>query len=119
MPKCDKLVIEIRTQLHQRLFEYAQTHPAVLVDDDKLKSALQYFANHPGPLYNAMKETQKYHQQEKLGFNVPEAEKRRVWDDLLHAYASSPDALRSSSSSEPQSPSYQQVFIFHCDIVHS
>ena len=110
MPKCDKLAIGSRQRLHEQLNDYSTKHPTV-VKDDELESALQCFAHQPTVLYNAIKEARKYHQQEKSRINVPEAEKRRVWDDLLHAYASSHDVLQSSSPDNPLSPSYQQVFL--------
>ncbi|KIM44003.1 hypothetical protein M413DRAFT_373009 [Hebeloma cylindrosporum] len=112
MPDCDKRSIETRTQLHQRLSEYAATNSTVVVDGE-LQSALQCFANHPEPLYNAIKAAQKYQQQEESGFNVPEAEKRRVWDDLLHAYTSSPDDS-DAPPDEPRSPSYHHDKTLRC-----
>jgi hypothetical protein len=109
MPKCDKLAMGSRKQLHAQLNDYSAKHPTA-VKDDEPESALKCFVTQPTVLYNAIKDAQKYHQQEKSRFNVPEAEKRRVWDYLLHAYASSLDEPQSSPDNPP-SPSYQQVFL--------
>ncbi|KIM44004.1 hypothetical protein M413DRAFT_373035 [Hebeloma cylindrosporum] len=102
MPNCDKAAIEIREQLHKDL---GAEGPAIAVDGE-LESAMKCFANHPAALYNAIKEAQKYREQEKLGVHVPEAQTQRVWDNLLHAYTSSHGKAQSSFPVEPLPLSY-------------
>jgi len=105
MPKCDQLALGYRTELHKQMAEHSLEDPATVVapSDDGLESALRLFASQPSTLYNSIMEAQRYHKQESIRIKVPEAEKRRVWNNILHTYASSSDI--------PSLPSFQQVFV--------